>query len=72
MNAKEPLEVRIKLYGDDTYLSTKEAAQFMNVHSATVQVWRKKSPSNPPFSKIGGHIVYRLGDLKSLKSTKQS
>lgn len=71
MYTKEPLETRIKLYGDDAYLSTKEAAQFLNIHRVTLATWMKKKPTQPPFRKNGMFTVYRLGDLKEyLNSTK--
>lgn len=53
------------MYGDDACLSTKEAAQFLNMNSVTLQQWRRLRPTQPPFSKNGGTVVYRLGDLKN-------
>lgn len=69
MSIKQTLETRIELYGDDAFLSTREAAHFLNIHRVTLAKWSKLKPTQPPFSKNGMFNVYRLGDLKNyLKS----
>ncbi len=66
MSTKEPLANRIKQFGDEANLSSKEAAQFLNIHYSTLAHWRRnKKISQPPYTRVGRlFIVYRLGDLK--------
>lgn len=58
----------------DKRLDTIEAAKYLGVAPATLQVWRSTGRYCIPFLKIGGRVRYRLSDLDNwLKSrTRES
>ncbi len=48
----------------DAHLTTKEAAEFLNVAVSTMERWRKTKQS-PPYYKRGGIIRYPIDDLRA-------
>jgi predicted DNA-binding transcriptional regulator AlpA len=50
---------------ESRYIREKEAAAFLGVSVFTLQSWRSKGePSAPPFTKVGGMVMYSMKELE--------
>ena len=50
---------------DNRYIREKEAAAFLGVSVSTLQGWRSRGePCSPPFSKVGGMVMYSMKALE--------
>lgn len=47
----------------ETYLTTKQAAEILQVSPKTLQSWRRTQMQGPPYCKLGRTIRYRMSDL---------
>lgn len=54
-------EVRLMLA---RYLTTAQAADFLNLSRFTLEKWRSRAVG-PPYIKLGARVRYRLGDLEA-------
>ena len=53
------------LQGKSRYIREKEAAAFLGVSVSTLQGWRSRGePCSPPFSKVGGMVMYSMKALE--------
>jgi hypothetical protein len=65
-------------YGGDYNMTTQEAAEYLGMAPGTLAMWRYRSknnisgnpPKTPKFTKTGGVIRYRLGDLECFTKEK--
>ena len=48
-----------------TFLTTKQAAEMLQVSVKTLESWRRTQAQGPPYCKQGHFIRYRLSDLES-------
>jgi predicted DNA-binding transcriptional regulator AlpA len=47
------------------YVREREAAGFLGVSVSALRSWRgKRSPSSPPFTKVGGMVMYSVKELE--------
>ena len=46
-------------------LTTRQAAEFLGVRPATLEVWRTTRRYPLPYIKLGGLVQYRLADLEA-------
>jgi predicted DNA-binding transcriptional regulator AlpA len=50
---------------EQRYVREKEAAAFLGVSVSTLQGWRSRGePCSPPFSKVGGMVMYSMKALE--------
>lgn len=49
----------------ETYLTTKQAAELLQVSPKTLESWRRTQMQGPPFCKLGHFVRYRLSDLEA-------
>ncbi|MFM9847086.1 MAG: helix-turn-helix domain-containing protein [Hyphomicrobiaceae bacterium] len=45
------------------YMSTREAAEYLNLSTAILEQWRSYRPGGPPYRKVGRRVVYAAADL---------
>ena len=51
--------------GETRYVRDVEAAAFLGVSVSTLRSWRSRGePKGPPFSKVGGMVMYSLKELE--------
>ena len=56
---------RTQLQGEMRYIREKEAALMLGLSVFTLQSWRSKGSSCcPPFSKVGGMVMYSVKELE--------
>ena len=52
-------------------LTTKQAAEFLNLHPGSLAIWRCKRRYNLPFVKIGKKIFYYEADLVAWEKSRK-
>ena len=50
---------------NETYLTTKQAAEILQVSAKTLESWRRTQLQGPPYCKQGHLVRYRLSDLEA-------
>ena len=56
---------KVRAQGETRYVRDVEAAAFLGVSVSTLRSWRSRGePKGPPFSKVGGMVMYSLKELE--------
>lgn len=56
---------KVQARGETRYVRDVEAAAFLGVSVSTLRSWRSRGePKGPPFSKVGGMVMYSLKELE--------
>src|ERR1019366_7802429 len=54
-----------QVQSESRYVREKEAAAFLGISVFTLQSWRSRGePSSPPFTKVGGMVMYSMKELE--------
>lgn len=55
---------------EDPKLDTREAAAFLGVKPATLEIWRSAKRYNLPYIKIGSRVFYRRSALVAFEQSR--
>lgn len=53
------------------FLSTPDAARFMGLSKAQLDLWRSERTGGPAFSRVGRRVLYNVGDLRSFMAERR-